>query len=78
MMLPEAPGGSEGEGEEVLGARAPPAPIHTPSLPLSCPFRVLSAEKRKDWVRGKESRLGSLGSLTETLLSRFETMVPTL
>lgn len=70
MMLPEAPGGSEGKEEEVLGARAPPAPIHAPSLSLSCPFQVLSAEKRKDRVRGKESRLGSLGSLTESLLSK--------
>lgn len=60
MLLPEAPGGSGGNGEEVLGARAPPAPIHAPSL--SCPLQVLSVEEREDRVKGKESRLESLGS----------------
>lgn len=56
MMLPEAPGGSGENGEEVLGARAPPAAAHTPSL--SCSLRVLSVEKRTDRVSGKESRPG--------------------
>lgn len=64
MLLPEAPGGSGGNREEVLGARAPPAPIHAPSLSLSCPLQVLSVEEREDRVKGKESRLESLGSLT--------------
>lgn len=55
-MLPESPGGSGENGEEVLGARAPSAAAHTPSL--SCSLRVLSVEKRTDRVSGKESRPG--------------------
>lgn len=55
MMLPEAPGGSGENGEEVLGARAPPATAHTPSL--SCSLQVLSVEKKTDRVSGKESIL---------------------
>jgi hypothetical protein len=46
MMLPEVSGGSGGNREEVLGAQAPSAPTHTPSLSLSCSLRVLSVEKR--------------------------------
>lgn len=61
MMLPEASGGSGGNEKEVLGARAPPAPIHT-ALSLSCPLQVSSVEERKD-SRGKKS-LDALGSLT--------------
>lgn len=61
-MLPEAPGGSGGNGEEVLGARAPPP--HTSSLSLPCTLQVLSVEERTNRIKGKESRLGSLGSLT--------------
>jgi len=59
-MLPEAPGGSGGNGEEVLGARAPPT--HTLSLSLSCTLWALSVEERTNRIKGKESRPGSLTS----------------
>lgn len=57
-MLPEAPGGSGGNGEEVLGARAPPT--YTPSL--SCTLWVLSVAERTNRIKIKESRPGSLTS----------------
>ena len=60
IMLPEAPGGSGGNGEEVLGARA--SPTHSPSLSLSCTLRVLSVEETTNRIKSKESRPGSLSS----------------